>query len=162
MKPKQMTEQVDGVPVTFQRLTVAQYMDLGQRAYEHERQRVIADLDAIQATTELRMDRLDKARDGADTGMHTVRYVFTLTGTYDVLGVAAQEKIDPMGVDPRRALTLACELCGIELEERKVADLGDDEDADFEDEVRPTVAGTGDVNGRSSPTSTPAVQTPNG
>ena len=122
---------IGGTVYRLPKLTVAEYLELADRARVQHRERVLANLEAAGVDADTRLKELKEADEQAGSGLAAFRYLVSPAGAIEAIRTSIRHMNggtpDINAIDPLQAVHLACDLCGVDLSEP-----GDDDEQEEE------------------------------
>jgi len=111
----------DGETIRLSEATVAEVIGLMDHQFDRQRKELIEDLDAVEASPDLKLEEVKKLRDEKGLTSKLIRYAFTLRGAMDVIEyVVPEEKREKaLGGDPDEIVWLALRLLGFNMSDNE-------------------------------------------
>ena len=111
----------DGETIRLSEATIAEVIGLMDHQFDKQRKELIEDLEAVDASSELKLEEVRKLRDEKGLTSKLIRYAFTLRGAMDVIEyVVPEEKREKaLGGDPDQIVWLALRLLGFNMSDNE-------------------------------------------
>tara|TARA_S200002703_G_scaffold152917_1_gene153854 strand:- start:286 stop:711 length:426 start_codon:yes stop_codon:yes gene_type:complete len=110
----------DGKTIRVNEATVAEVIGLMDHQFERQRKELIEDLEAVNASEDLKLEEVKKLRDEKGLTSKLIRYAFTLRGAIDVIQyvVPEEKREECLNAEPDEIVWLALRLLGFNMSDQ--------------------------------------------